>query len=407
MTVKAAPHAPALFLPHFLGRSALDLGASALFFDQIGFDIPAFLQRDVLRHFDESGLAARQAGSSAQAAFALSAELFGLAQREAQRAHDALVPLFDSGMFLKVGMVHFIMRSGREWLLSKTGNVFASRQCSFDVDAMLRAAAREFVWHVHEAHLEFGGDVRLVLQYVEQDFSRYRSPPQFLASFVCHRLPAFQDNPGPVITNEPFMLNALAVIGETDLPQASQRAPSAEGEYLSFVLFDSLVRPFAPRLDRQTAEKLVELRMKRGQELVSLRKHVRDMAVDLLQASSGRKITQTDVEACVSSLQNDMREVLQIDGRALKLYFQSMLEDKSIWIGVAGLVATLSGGLSPLVPATFGVTALSAMGAGAVKAKRRRKELLDASQTRFLYYLDRAVGKRRNGSGANSRFQGL
>ena len=61
---------------------------------------------------------------------------------------------------------------------------------------------------------------------------------------------------------------------------------------------------------------------------------------------------------------------------------------------IAGLVGALATGLSPVIPASFGVTVLATMGAGAVKARRQRKELLDASPTRFLYYLDRTVKKR-------------
>jgi hypothetical protein len=96
----------------------------------------------------------------------------------------------------------------------------------------------------------------------------------------------------------------------------------------------------------------------------------------------------------VSSLQDSLRDVVEINRRTLKKYFQALLEDKSIWAGLAGLVAMLASGLSPATLASFGATAFTVMGTEAVKIIRERKTLLDASPIRFLYYLDRSISKK-------------
>ena len=394
MTITTTQHPPALFLPEFLNQNALDLGASALFFDQVGFDIPMFIQPEVLKHFNEVGIATSKTKSFTETAFAIADELFISAQERALESRELLKPLFEARLFLQVMTVHFIMRSGREWLQSKTKEIFQPFGPPFENPAMLHIAAREFVWHMHEAYLEFEGNVQQVLEYVEEDAGHYQNPLQFLASFVCHRLAALEGNPGPVLTNNPFMIDALAAIGRTDMLEMSQDMSSINKEYLSFVLFDSIVRPFMPRLDGKIPEKLVRLRTNKDSELNVLRKHVRDVATGLLDKSHGRDVNQSDIEDRVNSLQESIRNVVEIDRRTLKQYFQALLEDKSVWVGVAGLVATLAGGVSPVIPASFGVTALAAMGTRAVRTIRQRKELLDTSPTRFLYYLDRTIGKR-------------
>ncbi|MBA7635229.1 hypothetical protein ES703_42830 [subsurface metagenome] len=394
MTTKTTQQPPALFLPEFLGQSAFDLGASALFFDKIGFDVPMFLQPEVLEHFNEIGTATSKTKSFTETAFAMAAELFRSAQEDAQKTQDLLRPLFEAKLFLGVLTVHFIMRSGREWLQSQTKEIFPPLASQLEDPAMLYIAAREFVWHMHETHLELEGDVQQVVQYVEKDARRYQNPLQFLASFICHRLSALEGNPGPVLTNNPPMINALAAIGKTTMSETLQDQSNINKEYLAFTVFDLVVRQFVPRLDGKTPERLVRLRMNRDSELNALRKHVRDIATRLLEDSRGKEVNEIDIKDCVNSLQESIRDVVEINRRTLKQYFQTLLEDKPIWVGVAGLVATLAGGLSPIIPASFGVTALAAMGTGAVKARRQRNELLDASPIRFLYYLDRTIGKR-------------
>jgi len=394
MTATTVQYPPVLFLPEFLNQDALDLGASVLFFDQIGFDVPVFIQPEVLKHFDEVGIATSKTKSFTETAFAMAGELFRSAQEHAHETRELLKPLFEARLFLQVMTVHFIMRSGREWLQSKTKEIFPPFAPPFENPAMLHIAAREFVWHMHEAYLEFEGDVQRVLEYVEEDAGHYQNPPQFLCSFVCHRLAALEGNPGPVLINNPLMIDALAAIGKTDILEMPQDLSSISKEYLSFVLFDSLIRPFMPRLDGNIPEKLVRLRKNRDTELNVLRKHVRDVATRLLDESRGRDVNESDIKDCVNSLQESIRDVIEIDRRALKQYFQGLLEDKSVWVGIVGLVGTLVGGVSSIIPASFGVTALAAMGTRAMSTIRQRKELLDTSPIRFLYYLDRTIGKR-------------
>lgn len=394
MNIKTTQQPPALFLPDFLGQSAFDLGASALFFDKIGFDVPMFLQPEVLEHFNKIGIATSKTKSFAETAFAMAAELFRSAQENARKTQDLLRPLFEAKLFFGVLTVHFIMRSGREWLQSQTKEIFPPLTFQLENPAMLYVAAREFIWHMHEAYLELDGDVQQVMEYVEKDARQYQDPLQFLASFICHRLSVLEGNPGSVLTNNPLMIDALAAIGKTTMSEMPQDQSNINKEYLAFILFDLVVRPFAPRLDGKTPERLVRLRTNRDSELNALRKHVKDVATSLLEESCGKDVSESYMEDCVNSLQENVRDVGEIDRRTMKQYFQALLEDKSIWVGVVGLVATLAGGLSPVIPASFGVTALAAMGAGAVKTRRQRKELLDASPTRFLYYLDRTISKR-------------
>lgn len=393
MTNKTIEHPPALFLPEFLGQTTLELGASALFFDQIGFDVPIFLQPEVLEHFNEIGIATSKNKSFTETTFSMAAELFRSAQEDTRKTQDILRPLFEAKLFLGVLTVHFIMRGGRELLQYQTKGIFPPLASQVENTAMLYVAAREFVWHMHEAYLELEGDVQQVVEYVERDARQYQNALQFLASFICHRLSALEGNPGPVLTNNPLMVKALAAIGQEAMPETTKDQSSINKEYLSFVLFDLVVRPFAPRLDGKTPERLVRLLTNRSRELNALRTHVRVITNKLLENSRGKDVNESDIQDCVNSLQESIRDVVEIDRRTFKKYFQTLMEDKSVWVGVAGLVATLVSGLSPLIPATFGVTALAAMGAGAVKAIRERKGLLDVSPTRFLYYLDRTIGK--------------
>lgn len=394
MASKLSQQAPALFLPEFLGHSALNLGASALFFDQIGFDVPVFLQPEVVGHFNEVGAFLNNAKSSVVPAFVMAAQLFRAAQQDAQKALELLKPLFESKLFLQVGMVHFIMRSGREWLRSGTQAILDPGDTRLQDRAILHIAARELIWHVHETYLEFDGDVQRLVEYVEEDAKRYQNPLEYLASFVCHRLAVLEGNPGPVLTSNPLMLEALAAIGKTTMPEKLRDARNMNVEYLSFALFDSVVRPFAPRLHQEIPERLAGLKTRRHKELNALRKHVRDIASELLIRSCRENPKQSEIQERVNSLQEAVREAVEFDQRTMKRYFQALLEDKSIWIGLVGLVAGLVSGISPVIPAGFGVTALATAGAEAVKAIREKKESLNGSPTSFLYYLDRCIGTR-------------
>ena len=292
MTTKTTKHPPALFLPDLLGQSALDIGASALFFDQIGFDIPMFLQPEVIEHFNEIGIAARETKSFTETAFVMAAELFKLAQEDSLKTQDLLRPLFEAKLFLGVLTVHFIMRGGRELLRSQTKGIFSPIASQIENPAMLSVAAREFVWHMHETYLELEGDVQQVVQYVEKDVRQYQTPLQFLASFICHRLPALEGNPGPVLTNNRLMTDVLAAIGKTVMSEMPQKQQNINKEYLAFTLFDLVVQPFAPRLDGKIPEKLVRLQTNRGSELNALRKHVRDIATKLLEDSCDRELSE-------------------------------------------------------------------------------------------------------------------
>jgi hypothetical protein len=156
-----------------------------------------------------------------------------------------------------------------------------------------------------------------------------------------------------------------------------------------------VVQPFAPRLDGKIPEKLIRLRTNRGNEVNALRKHVRDIATKLLEDSRNKELNESDIEGYVGSLQCSVNEVIKINSRTIKKYFQTLLEDKTIWAGLAGLCAMLTSSISPTTFASLGITAVATMGAEAVKAVSERKVLLDTSPTRFLYYLNRAVGRNR------------
>ena len=214
-----------------------------------------------------------------------------------------------------------------------------------------------------------------------------------MESFIFHRLPALEGNPEHVLTNNPFIIDALAAIGNEATSDINQDTFNIKKEYLAFTFFDSIVSPFLPKIDTKIAKQLVDLRTKRENELLALRKHIRDVVTKLLNDSKDNAINENNIEDCLFSLQTSVSDVLEINQQAWKKYSQSLLEDKAIWVGIAGLVATLAGGISPIIPASFGVEMLAAMGARAMKTLRQRRELLNASPTRFLYYLDRTLGK--------------
>lgn len=394
MTTKTLQNPPALFLPEFLGQNVLELGGSILFFDRIGFDIPTFLQPEVFEHFNKIGITIAKTKTPTETAFAIASKLFREAQENAKQTQEQLTPLFESRIFLGVLTVHFIMRSGHEWLKSQTRKVLPPLTSQLDNPAILYIAARGFIWYMHEVYLELDGDVQEIVKYVEEDAKNYKDPFQFLVSFIYHRMSALEDNPGPVLTNNPFWIHALASIGETTITGTNQVRSLIERECLAFTLFDSIVRPFAPKLDGKTPERLILLQTKRHIELNALRENARNIAVKLLEDSHNKIINEIDVNNYVISIQDNIRDVVELNRKTLKQYFQVLLEDKSIWIGVVGLIATLAGGLSPLVPASFGVTALATIGTEAMKAIRKRKEFLNTSQIRFLYYLDRSIRKK-------------
>lgn len=381
-----------LFLPEFLGPSAFNLGPSALFFDHIGFDMPIFFQREVYKHFDEVGITVCKNNSFVENAFVIASRQYKIALETANKTKEQLKLLFDEKIFMQILTTHFILRSGHKSLISKTKSYYPMLSSQVENPAMLNVAVREFIWHIHELYLELNGNMQKIIKYVETDAKKYKCPLEYLASFICHRIIALEHNPVHILTNNRLMIDILADLGRSIESDIVQDQSFAKEEILSFRLFDIILQPFIPDLDRRNSKRLVRLRIEKNNALNVLKQYIKEIAIELFEIYGDKKsFKENRIRKAINSLKDTINETLELDKNALTRYFQGLLENKAIWIGILGLISTLVNGISPIIPASFGATALSAVGTEALKTRRLKKECLKANPTRFLYYLERTI----------------
>jgi len=383
-----------IFLPDFLGPSVSSLAPSVLYFDQIAFDSPVFLQSEVYKHFDEIATAIWKGNSFVKNVFSIASQQYKIALETSQNTYERLKPLFDEKLFLQILTIHFILRGGRKILISETKGFHNILSSQIRNPSMFNVAVKEFVWHVHELYLELNGNIQKILKYIEIDAKKYKCPFEYLASFICHRIVALEGNPVHVLTNNELMIDMLAGLGRNIESDIIEDQSFTKEEILSFRLFDTILYPFVPSLDKSNSKKLIRLKFEKNDELNIFKQHIKEITVELLESYENKKYSKTiDAEKTISSLKNTIRDALEIDRNTLNKYFQALLEDRAVWIGIAGLISSLIKGTSPIIPASFGVTALTAAGTEALKAQRLRKEHLKANPTQFLYYLDRTLRK--------------
>jgi hypothetical protein len=265
-------------------------------------------------------------------------------------------------------------------------------------EQLYSVAVGEFMWHVHELALEVtsgelpGANSNLaeVVNQLERRAKRLGSPDLLLAQCLLHRFSFARITGARVVTTKAETLPILQNTGIA--PDSSERAQEAVAGQVAVSIFDELLHPFVPPLDRMGATVLRKLVDERNEPLTVLR--AKCVAIGEEIASSAPRPEQLPgmIRARLAQLQSDVQAALEIDRSKLAELVKKLATDEKIWITVATLAGSMTGLLPPVVAAAAAITCLSIVGSSALRAGFDRRKSLAESPWSFIYYL-REYGK--------------
>jgi hypothetical protein len=257
-------------------------------------------------------------------------------------------------------------------------------------------ASLELAWRLYEFALESGQDVESVasvdgahlLEHLAARASALGHPEAILAECALNRYCMPRSGSGSYATDSPIAVALLVALGE-ELGVDDGFVPSEPSqEAIAFYLFDQLLPADVRYLSPAGANKIAELMRGRSGELDSLRKKCRSLAQELTASPPDQANFASCIRAQLDGLQTEVSDIINVDAATVKGYFRELSEDPKTWAALGGLLGSAVG-LPELVTAAGAITALSTIGAQAVKSSNRRHDKLRESPWSFLYYASR------------------
>jgi hypothetical protein len=317
-------------------------------------------------------------------------------------ASDLLQPLKEQGVVLTFAYAY----PGGSSVWEQVEELFdenpgLSTACDRAVDPAV--ACCEFARHVFlERYLELGRSARELASYVEGLFRSYQWDDILVRSMGLRfmALPA-SETPSILATSAP----SLRAIGEFGSVMSQGQGGGSEvrdvTDVIACEIFHRILRPLLGRFDESHIAKIAELRARRYQELVNFRDACYDLATKVdapLWSASMAK----DVERLIRrKLSKPIAEMLDLNSRAVRGYFDSLLSDPRflgmLILSVVGALLVASGQSLAELPAEVqaggGASgALSVLAARAYAAWRERATGLAEHELSFVYYLHRSFG---------------
>lgn len=381
----------AIVFPYLMGPAVRRFGTMLLWKGQLTLSAGNFISPHPRRHFAKIGPATEGTDVGDLFKLVLHHAILGQTQRVTEvKALGPLQSRISGAFFVGPGT----MSSYAEWepwhdpCLSVTCTMLADTQ-------ILNAAAEEFVWRVYEVSLEHGADPDSplkdsapVIQYFVDRATQLGGPELLLAECALHRVALMTKEAGlSFVTDCPAALSVLAEVGRK-IPYSDEHE-EIRVQQLGFSLFDALVNEYVPSPTLPKATRLAELLDKRGSELTAARNRCLEAARNLVRDKPDGPDLEPSVRAKLIALSEEIRAVVEVDRESLRRLTERLAEDRGFWVAITGLLGSVIGGISGIVPAAAALTAFATLGTKALTASRERRELIQNSPWAVFYFLHR------------------
>ncbi len=377
--------APIVF-PYYVGPRTRYYTTALLYSGNLVVSSPAWPHPDPIDSFFRVGDRAYDKQHELLPIFSTVSHHFELVQKQAISAMDGLRPL--KGRLINAMTVY-----------PGTEDQYKSWECihdpclylaasSLEDPQMMNVAAIDFIFRTYELVLEHGDDHDKILSILFNRAKFLGNSSLLLAECALNRFTMPRTSHIQFFTDSDHALEILANVGRSI--QDDQDTSDLRKGQLEFFLFDMLVSPYAPKLSNPHAESISQLMDKRSGELERLRLKCSSLSEDLLAKPPPESKLSSAIVELLNTVEEEVSSIANIDKFGFRNLIKNLSEDKVVWSSIAGLVGSIVSGLPAAVAASMAITALSAIGATAVKESRKCQEALSSSQWAFVYYLKRS-----------------
>jgi hypothetical protein len=390
---------PVFAFPHHVGPGTRGITTALLFHGRIAVTMPGWPSSRPITNFIGVGERAESRGHRlAPFLAAVYKDGFELAQKQALREMKALKALG--------GRVHtnMMVYPGTREAYSSWDGVRDSclKRILPALDSPLErsTAAVELLWRVWEFALETGQDPESehpddpdrILEFLDNRCELAGGPTHLLAECALHRYCIPRYNAISLVVDSAATISVLAALGE-QITEPVAPGPTERVEALSYFLFDRILWDYMPPLRPDKIPLVATIMDNHGDALESARRKCREAALELLGGKISEDYLSQAIALELQKMEEEAAEIAKIDKDTIKAYFAHLAQDGRVWAAIAGLLGSVPL-MSASLSASLGVTALSFLGAGAVKVRRDKQQLLKNSPWRVVYYADHAATKK-------------
>jgi hypothetical protein len=372
---------PLVFPWHF-GPALASFTTSLLYHGRLTASLPAFANPEVRTIF-ERVLASATAGQSPLVPILRAARDYREMALLHVSEHGAVGDALD-GVVTRALVVYDGTPESYAWSQDLFADLDRSSVVAFALqdEEARKVAAKELVWRVFELHMLLGEPADVVAA-LEQRADALGNPWKLLGECYLHRFSFLARTPKLAIVTD--SLPAVAILQNAVSAPAVESVRPVVVEELTFSLFHELLDRSVPRLETVEHAKRVRVLMReRDTELQRFKKSAAANARNL--ADSPPEAFEEAMRDTLATLTEDVRAVAELDHEQRSGLLANLLEDKSLWATVGGLLGYVAQTFPSVVPATLAVTALASVGATGVRLRRERRELLRDSPWSFVYY---------------------
>ena len=320
---------------------------------------------------------------------------FELAQKQALREAEALTALAG-----RVSVTMMVYPGTRDAYASWDG---VRDSCleriipGLDNPLQRSTAAVELLWRVWEFALETGQspeaddpqDPDRILGFLDNRCELAGGPEQMLAECALHRYCVPRYDALSLVVDSATTIAVLAAMGE-QLTEAAIPRPEVRVEALSFFLFDRILWNYVPALRPDKIPEVATIMDSYGDALESMRRKCREEALGLLGGNISEAYMGQALALALAKMEEEAGAIAEVDRNAIRTYLSHLAQDGRVWAAVAGLLGAAVGSMPEVLTASLGLTALSFLGAGAVKVRHDQQQLLENSPWRLVYHITRS-----------------
>jgi hypothetical protein len=382
---KATDSLPVYMFPYDMGPSICAYGTMLLWVGRVSVFTGGWVSPEVIPNFLAVARRAEESSSSLVPVFRLAIHYHRLAGEQLiaeSKGLNALKPYLPH--IILVSPATQAMLEG--WEPHHDPCLFIAAKM-LEHTQILNVAANGLIWRVHELFLETDRQADKVLAILDARAQQLGGPPALLAECVLHRLASFRVATGHVATNSGESLAIWQSIGASLADEADIEGREERIAQLSFTIFEAAVAGHVPMLEQAHAERFADILQAHGNSLTAARRKCAAHARQLIAECPTKATFNSALKEVLNDLHDEVAATLKIDRKTYRGVIDKVTESPGFWASVAGLVGGAVGALPPVVPAAAAVTALSILGASALKASRERKKALAESPWSFVYHL--------------------
>lgn len=385
-----ANNLPPLIFPFYIGPTTRHFTTGLMFAGQLAVSMPGFMMRDPIEAFCQVRDRAVELEHPLLPLFLLVDHHFDLVQTQALDEIENLEPLGDH-LLRAITVYDGTEEQYANWEAIHDPCLRIAANSLTDPQ-VINTATIDFIFRIFESALEIGekpdeigDDPDFILNRLLDRAVYLGGPELLLAECALNRYAMSRPGALRFVTNSQPALDILSYVGKP--LQEGVETSKLRVEQLAFFLFDKLASPFSPNLVPPHVEHIAKLMDEKAEELDEMRKKCRLEADKLVGSDPEDSKLQIAVNDTLESMREEVSSVAKLDKASFKKLVSTLLEDKTAWTTIAGLIGSAFVPVPAAVSASLAVTAFSIMGASAVKASRERREALKASPWAFVYYL--------------------